>query len=152
MIPNENVIPIFRKDNNFNSTFDFLEDYLLKRSPETFDDKECIEIQCYSDRNRSIDDLWRLTKSFDNQILFEDFCKLINQIILKNECLVINVCPDIQKIVIQNKNKNYWWGCVYPKTNSLFSLNKYTSYLTEKDSYYKDKLTFKEFINIIEKI
>ena len=157
MIPNENVIPIFRKDNNFNSTFDFLEDYLLKRTPTTYDDKECNEVQCYFDRNRSINDLWRLTKSFDKEILFKDFCKLINQIVLKNENdLAIWVCPDIQQVIVFNKNKGsqHIWFCSYPINNPNFSNSWYKNNIDRDDSYYncKKAITFKEFINIVEKI
>ena len=152
---NREYIPLYWKGSKgkFKDLYEYLDKYLKMNYPETYTDKEFQIIQCYSGRNRSVDDLYAISKVFDENITFEEVCKTLVKIVENNQDeFGIWRCPDIYRIIVYKKiGHQASWGCSYPRSNPAFSEAHLTTDLNLDDDMYKG-VTMKEFIEIVEKV
>ena len=138
---------------------DVILDYYKEQAPKTYINKDCTgDYQCSNNRNRSVQELYRICKGFLPELKFKEFCiefkNYMNKYVLDNKKrLVIWLCGDIKRLTILSGEKYTENMGGYPThNNKYFYKDWYNDHIARKhnDPAYSDSLSFKKFLELIE--
>ena len=118
---------------NCSSPEEFLQDYLVGR-PSTYDEEG--ELQCESCCNRSITDLYYLTKTYFPEVTLNKVVKILSDICINSDFKhVILFCSDINKIVVYKRIHAGYDFSYYDKDYAKFGMVSYNATNKGNDGY-----------------